>query len=159
MSSDGEDSAQVSVVAHRGASADFPEHSLEAYLAAIDVGADGLECDVRLTADGHLVCLHDPTVDRTSDGRGRVSGLTLAQLRRMEWGSDSQGPLTVQELFELVRDCGRRVELAVETKHPTRYGGAVEEALCDLLDWFGWLPGPSEPPRIPPPQQIRRSES
>lgn len=128
------------MVAHRGASDVAAEHTLEAYVEAIEVGADGLECDVRLTADGHLVLVHDATIERTSDGRGRVSAMTLAELRRQHWRSESEAPLTLRQLFELVRDCGRRVEVAVETKHPNRYGGRTEEAVCDLMDWFGWLP-------------------
>ena len=62
--------AVTAVVAHRGSSADAPEHTLAAYQQAVDDGADALECDVRLTADGHLVCVHDRRIDRTSDGRG-----------------------------------------------------------------------------------------
>jgi glycerophosphoryl diester phosphodiesterase len=60
------------VVAHRGSSAEEPEHTLSAYQRAIEVGADALECDVRLTADGHLVCVHDRRVNRTSNGQGRI---------------------------------------------------------------------------------------
>ena len=75
------------VIAHRGASADEPEHTLAAYMEAIKVGADGLECDVRLTADGHLVCVHDRTVQRTSNGRGLVSTLELTELQGLDWGS------------------------------------------------------------------------
>ncbi len=146
------DPAAVAVVAHRGASQDFPEHSLEAFVRAIEVGADALECDVRLTADGHLVCVHDSTVERTSSGRGPVAGQTLAQLRSYDWRTPSGGPLTLRELFELARDCGRRVELAVETKHPSRFGGAVEAALTDLMDWFGWLP--TDPVAEPSPVRV-----
>lgn len=58
------------VVAHRGASVDRPEHTLGAYELALRDGADGVECDVRLTSDGHLVCVHDRRVDRTSSGAG-----------------------------------------------------------------------------------------
>src|SRR3954462_15356715 len=75
------------VVAHRGASADEPEHTLAAYVEAIKVGADALECDVRLTADGHLVCVHDRRVDRTSNGRGVISTLELTELQGLDWGS------------------------------------------------------------------------
>lgn len=70
----------IKVIAHRGASADVPEHTLAAYRKAIEDGADGLECDVRLTSDGHLVCVHDRRVNRTSNGRGAVSALELADL-------------------------------------------------------------------------------
>ena len=61
------------VVAHRGASGDRPEHTLAAYDIALQQGAEGVECDVRLTRDGHLVCVHDRRVDRTSTGSGLVS--------------------------------------------------------------------------------------
>lgn len=66
------------VVAHRGASAARPEHTLAAYDLALKEGADGVECDVRLTRDGHLVCVHDRRLDRTSTGAGLVSTMTLA---------------------------------------------------------------------------------
>ena len=75
------------VVAHRGASADRPEHTMAAYELALHEGADGVECDVRLTQDGHLVCVHDRRVDRTSTGTGLVSEMTLAQLRALDYGA------------------------------------------------------------------------
>jgi glycerophosphoryl diester phosphodiesterase len=147
-----------SVVAHRGASATEPEHTLAAYRRAIELGADALECDVRMTADGHLVCVHDRLVDRTSNGHGLVSTLELTELEGLDWGSwkqlrrhdEAESPdvvdhdddrahlLTLRTLLGLVRDCGRQVELAIETKHPTRYGGLVERALAEVLDEFGW---------------------
>src|ERR1700709_323482 len=75
------------VIAHRGASYAVAEHTLPAYLAAIETGADGLECDVRLTRDGHLVCVHDRTVNRTSNGTGIVSELDLSGLQALDFGS------------------------------------------------------------------------
>jgi len=75
------------VIAHRGASGEVAEHTLPAYLAAIATGADGLECDVRLTRDGHLVCVHDRTVNRTSNGSGIVSELDLAGLQELDFAS------------------------------------------------------------------------
>ncbi len=163
----------MSVVAHRGASEDAPEHTLAAYRKAIEDGADALECDVRLTADGHLVCVHDRRVNRTSNGRGAVSALELADLASLDFGSwkeeslgsgafgaeapDRQGGvfggeapdrqnedpertsvLTLERLLELVADADRRVELAIETKHPTRWAGQVEERLVELLGRFGY---------------------
>jgi len=95
------------VVAHRGASAERPEHTLGAYELALQDGADGVECDVRLTRDGHLVCVHDRRVDRTSTGTGFVSDMTLADLREFDWGTwhaggtDGTGPLTLDELVRL----------------------------------------------------------
>lgn len=156
----------VQVVAHRGASEDVPEHTLAAYRKAIEDGADALECDVRLTADGELVCVHDWRVNRTSNGRGAVSSLELADLAALDFGSwkgqfgDSEAPerydpgersrvLTLRRLVELVAATDRRVELAIETKHPTRWAGQVEERLLDLLRGFGLdRPAPGETSRI-----------
>jgi glycerophosphoryl diester phosphodiesterase len=157
------------VVAHRGASEDEPEHTLAAYRKAVEDGADALECDVRLTADGHLVCVHDRRVNRTSNGRGAVSALELAELAALDFGSwkrssaGREGPgweespdweadpdradtsvLTLERLLELVTDAPRRVELAIETKHPTRWAGQVEERLLEQLRRFG-LDAPRSP--------------
>ncbi|CCH27434.1 glycerophosphodiester phosphodiesterase family protein [Actinosynnema sp. NPDC047251] len=123
------------LIAHRGASALRPEHTLAAYELAVAQGADGVECDVRLTRDGHLVCVHDRTVDRTSDGRGVVSAMTLEELRRHDYGTALGGApaplLTFEDLLGLVADSG--VRLFVETKHPVRHRGAVERALVEPL--------------------------
>jgi len=109
-----------------------PEHTLDAYLTAIDEGADGLECDVRLTRDGHLICLHDSRLDRTSDGRGRVSVQTLAELELLDFGRSSK-VLTLESLLNVALNAGRPLRLLIETKHPVRYGGQVEAALIALL--------------------------
>jgi len=153
------------VIAHRGASAHEPEHTLAAYTEAIKAGSDGLECDVRLTADGHLVCVHDRSVRRTSNGRGLVSTLELTDLEGLDWGSwkaredagdeepdivttdDRSHLLTLKKLLSLVADTDRRVEVAIETKHPTRYGGLVDRRLTELLQHFGWADDPDGPVR------------
>jgi glycerophosphoryl diester phosphodiesterase len=128
------------VFAHRGSSAALPEHTRAAYHRAIADGVDGLECDVRLTRDGHLVCIHDATIDRTSTGRGRVSALTLGELNRYGYSTrhaggrdDAEGILTLDALLTLALEAGRRLQLLVETKHPSRYGGQVERRLVELL--------------------------
>ena len=143
------------VLAHRGASDEYAEHTLAAYLAALEAGADGLECDVRLTADGHLVCVHDRNLRRTASTRGLVSTMDLADLDQLDFSSwkhpwaelDDERPdqveehgrvLTLRKLFEVVADLDRRVEIAVETKHPTRFGGLVEKRLVEMLRDFGW---------------------
>jgi glycerophosphoryl diester phosphodiesterase len=150
------------VIAHRGSSQDLPEHTLKAYLRAIAEGADALECDVRLTADSHLVCAHDRKVDRTSNGRGMVSTLELATLEGLDFGSwklahdgevempdvdrERDKLLTLRHLIEVVMGCGRGVGLMIETKHPTRYAGQVERQLAKVLSEFG-LDGSSGPGR------------
>ena len=156
------------VVAHRGASHEIAEHTLAAYVAALDAGAHALECDVRLTADGHLVCVHDRTLRRTAQTRGVVSTMELADLSELDFAKwknpwidlDDEAPdrdegldkvLTLRTLLETVRAycarTGRRVELAIETKHPTRYGGLVEKRLVELLAEFDWA-GPDAPVRV-----------
>ena len=133
------------VVAHRGSSYALAEHTLGAYLRAIDEGADALECDVRLTHDGHLVCVHDRTVDRTSSGHGVVSDFDLDDLQGFDFGSWHSPPdryveerdsteapvLTLDRLLGVVEETG--VRLLIETKHPTRYAGLVEQKLVGLL--------------------------
>ena len=75
--------AKPLVVAHRGASLEHPENTIEAFEAAIDLGADAVEFDVRMTADGHAVVMHDPDVSRTTDGRGLVSEMTLEEIQKL----------------------------------------------------------------------------
>jgi glycerophosphoryl diester phosphodiesterase len=130
------------VFAHRGSSRDLPEHTLDAYLRAIDEGADGVECDVRLTRDGHLVCVHDRRLERTSNGRGLVRRQTLDELQRLDFGSwhEAQTPaelLTLERLLGAVRDAGRPLRVLIETKHPTRGGRLIEPTLAALLRRFG----------------------
>ncbi|HEY2724694.1 MAG TPA: glycerophosphodiester phosphodiesterase family protein [Pseudonocardiaceae bacterium] len=144
------------IVAHRGASAHRAEHTMAAYVLALEQSADGVECDVRLTRDGHLVCVHDRRVDRTSTGRGPVSTQNLATLAAHDYGSwyddlgvaddlvrqrvsgrSTAGLLTLAELLGLVADCSRPVRLFVETKHPVRHSGLVEAKLVALLARYG----------------------
>ncbi|HZA10122.1 glycerophosphodiester phosphodiesterase [Mycobacterium sp.] len=147
-SGDGARSGHPFVVAHRGASAERPEHTRAAYELALNQGADGVECDVRLTRDGHLVCMHDRRIDRTSTGAGLVSEMTLAQLRELDFGSwhpgwrgadahGATGLLTLDELVGLVLDWSRPVKIFIETKHPVRYGSLVESKVLALLHRYG----------------------
>jgi glycerophosphoryl diester phosphodiesterase len=78
---------RVTVIAHRGASVHAPENTLAAFARALESGADALEMDVRLSADGVVVVIHDATVDRTTDGTGDVAALTLAELRALDAGA------------------------------------------------------------------------
>jgi glycerophosphoryl diester phosphodiesterase len=145
-SGDGALAGHPFVVAHRGASGERPEHTLAAYELALQEGADGVECDVRLTRDGHLVCVHDRRVDRTSNGSGLVSEMTLAQLRELDYGTwhpssqgatDGTGLLTLDDLVKLVLDWNRPVKIFIETKHPVRYGALVESKVLALLHRYG----------------------
>lgn len=152
---------QPEIVGHRGSREGTYEHTLGAFTRAIADGADALECDIRLTADGHLVCLHDRRLDFVSGQRGLVSSMTLAELRDVRFGArrpwrtadrwrggrpvapptdaepDDTRLTTLRELLELVADAGRPVGLLIEIKHPTRYGGLTEARLVELLTEFG----------------------
>jgi glycerophosphoryl diester phosphodiesterase len=150
------------VVAHRGAAAGAPEHTLAAYRHAAAVGADAVECDVRLTRDGVLVCVHDRRVHRTSNGRGVVSALHLAELEQFQFGARRPGRrhrwaddqiasvtdepdvenglvLTLDRLLEYITATPGTVRLAIETKHPTRHARKVEETLVGALRHYGLL--------------------
>jgi glycerophosphoryl diester phosphodiesterase len=149
------------VFAHRGGADALPEHTLAAYLRALDEGADGVECDVRLTRDGHLVCVHDRRLNRTSNGTGLVSAKTLAQLEELdfaswhpaavaeEWLADHVRLLTLERLLSALRDRGGPVRLLIETKHPSRYGADVERRLVEMLRRYGLAePKPDDPIQV-----------
>lgn len=135
----------VVVIAHRGASAYRPEHTFPAYDLAVEQDVDFLECDLQLTADDVLVCVHDTTVDRTSDGSGNVRDFTLAELRQLDWGSwfSQEWASAAIVPFEEQVDCylGHNANLRfhVETKGPSTYGGRMEELLVELLGRKGLL--------------------
>jgi glycerophosphoryl diester phosphodiesterase len=128
------------VIAHRGGAGLRPENTLAAFSHAVEIGADVLEMDIQRTADGAIVCLHDRTVDRTTDGRGRVDSLTLSELRKLDagynWSADGgrshpfrgngiQVP-TLEEVF--TRFPGTRMN--IEMKHG---GPALAQPLCTLV--------------------------
>ena len=80
------------VVAHRGASAQAPENTLEAFRLGVEAGADAIELDVHLTADGQLAVIHDETLDRTTDRSGPVAGLTMDDIRAADAGARFSRP-------------------------------------------------------------------
>jgi len=139
-------------IAHRGASAAFAEHTRAAYVQALADGADGLECDVQLTADGEVVLWHDATLDRTSDATGDLHDRTLAELRALDtfsWrtsavpashGDAGAQVLTLAELVELAIAADRPVVLVVELKHPSPFGHALEDAVLAALRAHDWDP-------------------
>ncbi|MEW6583619.1 MAG: glycerophosphodiester phosphodiesterase family protein [Actinomycetota bacterium] len=127
-------------VAHRGASGERPENTLPAFQLAIEQGADVIEADVRATADGKLAILHDPMLDRTTNGSGPLRVLTLAQARKLDAG-DGQPIPTVEEVLDVAR--GRtRVNLdlkEVDVVEPAVR--AVERAgMLDSVTFISFLP-------------------
>jgi glycerophosphoryl diester phosphodiesterase len=122
------------ILAHRGASLQAPENTLAAFRAARAVGADGIELDVHLSADGVPVVIHDETLERTTDGRGRVDERTLIQLQQLDAGSWFDPAFAGEPLptLEQVLDwAGDRLRLNVEIK-----AAAAGRAVLDLLAGF-----------------------
>ena len=91
-------------IGHRGASARYPENTRASFRAALEAGAGVLELDVRLTGDGHPIVMHDAAVDRTTDGFGVVSGMTLAQVRRLDAGESGLPDERVPTLREVLAE-------------------------------------------------------
>ena len=129
------------IFAHRGASAHAPENTLAAFDLAVEQGADGIELDVKLSSDGHVVVIHDPTVDRTTGAHGQVKDMSLDELRDLNAGSffseqfhDVKIP-TLEEVFESL---GNKVLINIElTNYTTRYDHLVE-SVCMLVKRFGF---------------------
>ncbi|MCG2624277.1 glycerophosphodiester phosphodiesterase [Arthrobacter sp. I2-34] len=138
------------VFAHRGASEQYAENTRAAFLQAIADGADGVECDIHLTKDLQLVCFHDFTLDRTSTGTGDLADHTLEELLRLdvsswrgvrlppEYGGSADQLVTLDELIRILRAAGRPMELALDLKHPSPFGGRLEAELLRYLEARGW---------------------
>ena len=116
----------MKIYAHRGSSIAFPEMGLRAYKGAIDDGADGFECDVRITKDNQLVLWHDADMKRVASYPGRIAEMDFKQIKR-----HYPEAILLDELLELARD--NKKELAIETKHPVPTGGTVEKKVMELL--------------------------
>lgn len=122
--------------AHRGDLTHAPENTLPAFSQAIQKGADGVELDAKLSADGHVIVIHDETVDRTTNGEGKVASFTLEAIRRLDAGSwfdakfaGTNVPL-LEEVFETVgKDRLINIEL---TNYFTPRDGLVKK-VCDLI--------------------------
>lgn len=135
----------MKIVAHRGYSGKYPELSPIAFEEALKLPIAGIECDVRLTRDGKVVVQHDKDVDRTSNGTGFVAEMDFAELRRLNIGTPEapQQMMLFDELLEMLQDYPGK-ELFVETKHPTRFLGEIEEQVALRLRYAGL----HEDPRI-----------
>lgn len=138
-------------IAHRGASAYAPEHTLVAYRKALLMGADYLEIDLQMTKDGYLIAMHDDTVNRTTNGTGAVKDLTLQQIKQLDAGSwfnkkhpqfaqDSYAGLRVPLLEEIFRTFGKRAKYYIEIKSPETNPG-IEEKLLQLIRRYKLLAG------------------
>ncbi|WCC79857.1 glycerophosphodiester phosphodiesterase family protein [Cutibacterium equinum] len=126
----------TTVWAHRGASMHFPENTLPAFQNAIDLDSDGIELDVQLTSDGHVVVCHDETVDRTTDGHGPIVSMTLEQVRSLNAAAHTDHPRAQIPLLDEVLDllAPSTVGLNIELKNSVeRYPGLVD-AVARVID-------------------------
>lgn len=128
------------VVAHRGLLLQAPENTLANFRACLELRL-GFECDVQRTRDGHLLCMHDDTVDRTTNGHGAIAELTLAEIQRLDAGGwfdpkfAGERPPTIGEVFGLVAEHRHRdILIAVDLK-----AEHVEEDVVRLAEQHGVL--------------------
>jgi glycerophosphoryl diester phosphodiesterase len=122
-------SGPVACFAHRGARGHAPENTLLAFDLAFDLGADAVECDVRRSSDGHLVVIHDDTLNRTTNGAGSVAGKSFAELRALDAGVSRRIPQSIpalEEVLELVRRRDGRINLEIK-------GHSIEESIATAV--------------------------
>lgn len=134
-----ESSPHPFIFAHRGASAHAPENTLAAFELAIQQNADGIELDVKLSADGQVVVIHDSTLDRTTGARGRVKDLSLADLRSLDAGSyfapdfKAEQIPTLEQVFDAL---GKRALINVELTNYDTPRDHLVESVCMLVKKF-----------------------
>ncbi len=134
---------QPVIYAHRGASAYAPENTMASFRKALNMGAGGIELDVHLSADGHLVVIHDETVDRVSNGKGLVRDKTLKELKSLDFGSWYSGDFAnekMPELFEVFQllSSGNAL-LNIEIKNGPIFYPGIEAKVAEALKKYGMV--------------------
>ena len=124
------------IIGHRGASAYAPENTLAAFNLALDQGADAVELDAKLSLDGEIVVIYDPTLERTTDSKGLVNSKTFAELKKLDAGSYFSSQFrgekipALREVFEAV---GGKIIINVELTNYGLYGDGLAEKVSDLV--------------------------
>ncbi|ALC85419.1 glycerophosphodiester phosphodiesterase [Bacillus sp. FJAT-22090] len=129
------DRKQVENVAHRGATGYAPENTIAAFDLAVDMKADYIEIDVQRSKDGELVLIHDTTVDRTTDGTGKVGDLTFEQLRSLDagsWKGEQFAGEPIPTFEEILDRYHGKIGILIELKAPELYPG-IEEQVAEVL--------------------------
>lgn len=131
---------KVKLFAHRGVSGEYPENTMAAFKAAVEMGADGIELDVQLTKDGQVVVIHDETINRTTNGIGYVKDFEWKQLRRYDAGSwfdplfiNERIPL-LEEVLELVKDRNPHMLMNIELKNDLLEYPHLEEKVLEIVN-------------------------
>lgn len=131
------------IIAHRGASGYAPENTIPAFEKALEMGAEGIELDVHMTADGEIVVIHDHTIDRTSDGKGTIRDLTLEDMRRFDFGSwfseEYKGTTipTLKDVLEILKDWDGLLNIEIKSG-PILYQG-LEEKLVHMVKEYDFV--------------------
>lgn len=141
------DDPEVLIIAHRGGKGIAPEGTMAAFDRSFHLGVDVFEYDIHQTADGHLVVIHDPSVDRTTDGRGLINEMTLAEIQALDAGyhfKDEDGNYsyrnqgvsipTVREVFETYPKMRQLIEIK-DTNNPVLYDRMIEQ-LWELIQEY-----------------------
>ena len=128
------------VIAHRGDKTHAPENSLAAFSLAAENGADAIEFDVKLTANGRVIVIHDPTVDRTTNGKGKISQLPFAAVRELDagaWFSEEFRGERIPTLDEVFETVGKRLYMNIElTNYATPFDNLVPKVV-ELIKTHG----------------------
>jgi glycerophosphoryl diester phosphodiesterase len=114
-------------IGHRGANGYEPENTMVSFQKAIEMGADGIELDVHLSADGHLIVIHDETIDRTTNGKGAVNQLTMQELKLFRINEKYEIP-TLDQVFDLV---DKRCFINIELKNQD-----TAEQVVQLIEYY-----------------------
>src|SRR3990167_10034208 len=117
------------IIAHRGASKIAPENTMAAFYKAVELGADAIELDVQLTSDNKMIVMHDRTVNRTTNGRGKVKNLSLNQIAQLDAG-DGQHPPTLEEVLDVFT---QKCLIVIETKNYSSPKNGVEAHVASLV--------------------------
>lgn len=131
------------IIAHRGASAYYPENTLPSFEGAISMGADMVELDVQLTSDKEVVVFHDEKISRCTDGRGRIADYTLAQLKKLDagsWFDKKFKKARIPALAEVLDICKNRIPVNIEIKTEAvskMFFGGIEEKCLKLVEQSG----------------------
>ena len=131
------------VIAHRGASAYYPENTLPSFEGAIAMGADMVELDVQLSSDNEVVVFHDEKISRCTDGRGKIADHTLAELRKLDagsWFDKKFKNARIPTLAEVLGVCKNKIAVNIEIKTEAvgkMFFGGIEEECLKIVEQAG----------------------
>ncbi|MBQ6715733.1 MAG: glycerophosphodiester phosphodiesterase [Clostridia bacterium] len=133
---------KIQVQAHRGASGYAPENTLPAFQLAVDMNADGIECDIHYSKDGYFIVCHDETVDRTSNGTGVISEMTLDEIKALDFGkkfgekfAGTTAP-TLEEMLDVVKNMNV-INIEIKEFGRDRDEEAILHKFYDILASYG----------------------